>query len=318
MMEAKQAAERLLQADNILVISHASPDGDTLGSASALMRGLLQKGKRVRFACSDPVPDKFGYLFGGIPAQNFVPDFVCAVDLAGPQLFGKNVQEWANRVDLCIDHHGTNTAYARETLVDPCAAAACEVIYEVLGKMGVTITPEIADCLFTGLTTDTGCFQYSSVTPRTHRLAAELMENGARAAEINRQMFEMKSRARLEIERRALASMRFFCGGKGAVMIIRNQDMEQAGAEEPDLDGLPALPRQIEGVLAGVCVKEKPDGTIKVSLRTHSPLDAAEICSRFGGGGHKAAAGCSFSGISPQEAADRLEKEITRRLEETV
>ena len=73
MMEAKQAAERLLQADNILVISHASPDGDTLGSASALMRGLLQKGKRVRFACSDPVPDKFGYLFGGIPAQNFVP-----------------------------------------------------------------------------------------------------------------------------------------------------------------------------------------------------------------------------------------------------
>ena len=78
MMEAKQAAERLLQADNILVISHASPDGDTLGSASALMRGLLQKGKRVRFACSDTVPDKFGYLFGGIPAQNFVPDFVCA------------------------------------------------------------------------------------------------------------------------------------------------------------------------------------------------------------------------------------------------
>ena len=165
------------------------------------------------------------------------------------------------------------------------------MIDRVLRAMDVTITPDIAGCLFTGITTDTGCFRYGNVTPRTHEIAARLMEQGAPAADINRRMFETKTRARLEIERRALASMEFFCEGRCAVMTILQKDMRETGATEDDLDGLPALPRQIEGVLAGVCVKEKPDGTAKVSLRTNDPLDAAALCGRFGGGGHKAAAG---------------------------
>lgn len=317
-IDEKKAAQQLLQAGHVRVISHASPDGDTLGCASALLRGLAQKGKKISFACSDPVPEKFAYLFEGISFSEGEPDFICAVDIADTQLFGKKTAIWADKVGLCIDHHGTNTGYAIHTLLDSRAAAACEIIYQVLLAMDVTITPDIAGCLFTGITTDTGCFRYGNVTPRTHEIAARLMEQGAPAADINRRMFETKTRARLEIERRALDSMEFFCEGRCAVMTILQKDMRETGATEDDLDGLPALPRQIEGVLAGVCVKEKPDGTAKVSLRTNDPLDAAVLCGRFGGGGHKAAAGCAFHANSGEEAAALARKEMVQAVQETL
>ena len=137
----KRRPQLLLQAGHVRVISHASPDGDTLGCASALLRGLSQKGKAISFACSDPVPEKFSYLFNGLTFSQGEPDFVCAVDIADKQLFGKVTAPWAEKTDLCIDHHGTNTGYAAHTLLDSRAAAACEVIDRVLRAMDVTITP---------------------------------------------------------------------------------------------------------------------------------------------------------------------------------
>lgn len=311
----EQAAQRLLEADDILILSHQSPDGDTLGSASALLRGLCSLGKRARFLCSDPVPKKFQYLFGGLGAQDFAPKFIVSVDIADRQLFGPGLAEYREQVDLCLDHHGTNERFAKENYVEPRAAAACEVLFLVLKEMRVKISREIADCLFTGICTDTGCFRYGNVTPRTHRMAAELMELGARAADINREMFDTKSRSRMEVERRALDSLTFHLQDRCAFLYVPRRWLEECRAEESELEGLASLPRQIEGVLAGVCVREKPDGSLKVSLRTNDPLSAASICEAFGGGGHRAAAGCAFHNVPLEDVKEKLLAEIQRQLE---
>ena len=164
----KEAAQRLLDADHILILSHQSPDGDTLGCASALLRGLQALGKKARFLCSDPVPKKFAYLFAGTQEQEFSTKFVVSVDIADRHLLGKGLAEYEDKIDLCLDHHGTNGDFAKERYVDAKAAAACEILFQVLKEMQVAISPEMADCLFTGICTDTGCFRYGNVTPRTH------------------------------------------------------------------------------------------------------------------------------------------------------
>ena len=282
---------------------------------SSDLRGLCSLGKRARFLCSDPVPKKFQYLFGGLGAQDFAPKFIVSVDIADRQLFGPILAEYREQVDLCLDHHGTNERFAKENYVEPRAAAACEVLFLVLKEMRVKISREIADCLFTGICTDTGCFRYGNVTPRTHRMAAELMELGARAADINREMFDTKSRSRMEVERRALDSLTFHLQDRCAFLYVPRRWLEECRAEESELEGLASLPRQIEGVLAGVCVREKPDGSLKVSLRTNDPLSAASICEAFGGGGHRAAAGCAFHGVPLEEVKEKLLAEIQRQLE---
>ena len=309
------AAQRLLDADNILILSHRSPDGDTLGCASALLRGLCSLGKNVRFLCSDPVPPKFQFLFEGIEEQNFVPEFIVSVDVADDQLLGKNLEEYREKVDLCLDHHGTNNDFAKERYVESKAAAACEVLFLLLKEMQVTISPKIADCLFTGLSTDTGCFRYSNVTPRTHRMAAELIELGAHAADINREIFDTKSRTRLEVEKYVMGAMTFYFDGKCAMLYMPGSLVEDLSVKEEDLDGVASMPRQIEGVLAGVTIREKEDGILKVSLRTNPPLNAAEICGEFGGGGHVAAAGCSFTGKSFDEVKELLLDVIAKQME---
>ena len=311
----KEAAQRLLDADHILILSHQSPDGDTLGCASALLRGLQSLGKKARFLCSDPVPRKFNYLFAGIEPQEFSTEFVVSVDIADRQLFGKGLAEYVDQVDLCLDHHGTNGDFAKERYVDAKAAAACEILFQVLKEMQVEISPEIADCLFTGISTDTGCFRFGNVTPRTHRMGAELMELGAHAAEINRQMYDTKSRARLEVEKYVLQSMTFHFDGKCAVLCLPASLVEELSVEEGDLDGVASMSRQVEGVMVGVTIREKEDGMLKVSLRTNPPVNAAEICAEFGGGGHAAAAGCSFTGKTFDEVKALLLEAIKKQME---
>lgn len=315
-MTVKETAGLLREWDGILVLSHASPDGDTLGSASALLRGLTRMGKRVGFACADPVPAKFNYLFEGIPLSEKPPEKIVSVDVADRALLGNNDGLYGGRIDLAIDHHGTHVPFASSRWVDPTAAAAVELIYLLLLELGIRPDKATASCLYTGLTTDTGCFRYRSTTPRTHRIAAELMELGAEAADINRAMFETKSRQLVEAERRVLEEMRFYCENRCAVVQVPRSMLEETGVAESDLDGIASLPRQIEGVLCGVTLKEKEDGQIKASVRTNPPLDASVLCGRFGGGGHKAAAGCSFRKQSLAQAETAVVAECGRYLQE--
>ena len=317
MLDCAQTAALLQGWDKILVMSHASPDGDTLGSASALLRGLSSLGKQVRFFCADPVPAKFDSLFAGIPLGEFAPEHVMTVDVADKKLLGKPTQEgWSSQVELAVDHHGTHVPFAPQRWVEPEAAATTEMIYALLGALGVKITPAMADSLYTGLTTDTGCFRYRSVTPRTHRIAAALLELGARGGDINQAMFETKSRGQVEAERIAMDSLAFSSQGLVAILEVPYSLFARTGVEENDLDGIASLPREIQGVVLGITLKEKEDGKVKVSVRANPPADATVLCARLGGGGHQGAAGCSLGTISLQEAQEKMEQACGSYLEE--
>jgi len=291
-IQLEQACALLQGAQRVLLLSHQNPDGDTLGSAFALGLALRQLGKQVRLECSDPVPPKYLPILGELPFGAFEPDLIVAVDIADPQLFGKGIAAYRERVDLCIDHHSSNSDYAAHTLVDPGAAANCELIYRVINALGVPIDPQIADCLYLGISTDTGCFRYSNTTAHTHSAAAALIGCGARHALINRLMFETKSHAQIEIERLAMNTIEYHFGARCAVIHVTQEMLQHSGATESELDGLSAKPRQIEGVDVAVTLREKEGGGYKISVRSNAPVDASAICKALGGGGHARAAGC--------------------------
>lgn len=309
---ALQAAEILKEQDDILILVHAHPDGDTLGCGYSLCRALISLGKRAAVSCSDEIPKKYAYLSKGIEHCEFEPKFIVAVDVADTKLLGKrNESLYADKIDLCIDHHGSNILFAKKTLLDPSAAAACEIILKVIRALGAEVTPETADCIYTGLSTDTGCFRYSNVTPATMRMAADMIESGARHAAINTAMFETKTKTYVALEKLCLAGMRMYFDGKLALITVTQEMFRQSGSDESECDAIAALPRQIEGVVIGATMREKPDGSFKVSLRTHSPADAAQICASMGGGGHQRAAGCQLNGpeeVARQTLVDKIEK----------
>lgn len=301
----EKAAALLKGADRILILTHQYPDGDTLGSGYALCRALTALGKTARVVCSDEIPEKYGYMTEGVAAPAFEPAFICAVDVADRRLLGPALEAMAERTDLCIDHHGSNIHYARHLLLDASCPATAMMIYHVIRIMGAPVDQATAECIYTGIATDTGCFKYANTSPEAHRIAAELMEIGIRHEMINRVMFDIKSRARLELERLALDSIRFYFSGRCAAMLITNEMVARSGAGENDMEGLAPISRQIEGVWVGLTLRQKADGGFKVSVRTGTHADAAAICARLGGGGHNRAAGCSLSGTA-EEAIARL------------
>ena len=304
-VDVKQAAAMLREADRILLLTHHFPDGDTLGSAFALCRALHALGKQAAVVCNDEIPEKYDYLWDGMEQQDFEPAFICAVDVATAELLGESLVHYADRVELCIDHHVSHREYEQRLLLDASAGANAMIVLQVIDELGVEVDAAIADCLYTGLATDTGCFKYSNTTPLTHRMAARLMEAGAHAEAINRAMFDIKSRARLALEQEALGSIRYFADGKIAVMSITEEMMKKSGATEGDMEGLSPLPRQIEGVWVGLTLRRKADGSYKVSVRTGAHADACAICTLLGGGGHARAAGCTLGG-SEEEAVTAL------------
>ena len=298
--QVEQAANLLKSADRVLILSHMSPDGDTIGSAFALCRALLKLGKKARVECSDTLPHKYAYLFSDVTQEEFAPDLVVTVDVASENLLGDKLIVFKNSVGLCIDHHPSNGKFAKFTLLNAKAAATCEIIYEVLVKLNVEIDNNIAECIYTGLATDTGCFRYSNTTPQTLRLAALMIEKGADSARINKRLFETTSKQRLMAENLVLGTLEYYFEGKAAVIYVTREICKKCGISEADIEGIPAVPAQIEGVLVGVTIKEKDAGIYKVSLRTNCGVNASEICAAFGGGGHASAAGCSFEGSIEQ------------------
>ena len=307
-----RAVSLLREADRVLILTHQYPDGDTLGSGFALCRALLALGKTVRVECADPIPEKYAYMMEGLAPLDFEPAFVCAVDVADTHLLG-SLSVYANRVDLCIDHHGSNVEYARELLLDAGCSATAMLIADIIRGLGVEIDRAMAECIYTGIATDTGCFKYSNTTPQTHRLAADMMERGIAYDIINRAMFDIKTRERIELERQALDTVTFYYEGRCAIMTISEEMVRRSGATDNDMEGLAPIPRQIEGVWVGVTLREKSGGAYKVSVRTGNHADASAICARLGGGGHVRAAGCSLDG-----PADQAVRRILAAIEETV
>lgn len=310
-----EAAQWLLQQQDVVILCHRSPDGDTLGSASALCRGLRQLGRRARVLCADQIGRRFQFLFEGLEEQEFEPKTVVSVDVADEQLLGSLQPVYAGKIQLSLDHHPSNTRYAERCCVQPQSSAACELLFDFLPLLGVKLDTAIATALYTGISTDTGCFQYINVTPHTHRVAAALLELGVPAPQINHAMFGTKSRQRLALERAALDTLQFYHNGEIAVLVLTRKMVEETGASDDDTDGIASIPRSIEGVRVGVTVKEKADDLVKVSLRALQPVNASDICAKFGGGGHPGAAGCAIH-FGVEEARRQLVEAISAYLEQ--
>jgi phosphoesterase RecJ-like protein len=304
-MTLNEVSALLLEHDNFEILTHNYPDGDCLGCGYALCLGLRQLGKNARVITTDK-PKSFGFITKLCDDGDFEPEYIVSTDVADEKLLGKNEEKYTGRIDLCIDHHGTNKVKAAHSYVEPDAAAAGEIIYELLRLLNVELTVDIANCLYTALSTDTGCFCYTNTTSRTLRIAADLLDCGCDYGAINKIMFETKSKRTVGLEREILDNMRFCCDDKCAIIYTTLEMVEGMGDDETE--GLASIPRRIEGVAMGITVREKPGGEYKVSVRTTDEIDACEFCRRFGGGGHPAAAGCTLHGTL-ESVIDRLVKE---------
>ena len=305
----------LKERDNYLILTHASPDGDTLGSAYGLKMGLAKIGKKAQVVCPDEIPHKYDYFIDDSDCD-FIPETVVAVDVADVKLLGKLWERFEGRIDLNIDHHVSNTRYAKKLYLDETASATAESIYEILNELGVEFDRNIANALYTGISTDSGCFKYASVTVRTHEIAARLYEIGVDAADINRIMFDTKSKSRVKMEMMVLNGAEFHFDERCMLLAVTLDIQKKTGCSKSDMEGVASMSRSVEGVLVGASLKETEKNVFKISLRTYDPLDASAICKKLGGGGHKAAAGCTVEG-SLKEAKAAILGAIKEALEET-
>ena len=296
-LNPKQVAAILAEQDNIIILTHFHPDGDTLGSALALLRALRKMGKKVNFLNNDPVHRKYAYLWKGLQKQDFEEQFIMAVDIATEELLGDTLKEkYAGKIELAIDHHPSNTMYAKQTCLEGDSAAAAEIIYYVIKELGVEIDADMASCIYTGVSTDTGCFKFRNTTARSFYIAGIMKELGADTETINEVMFEIKTRGELELERIMLEGMDYYFDDKLAIAVITQKMYAQTGTSEDECEYIASIPRQVAGVYVGITIRERTNGTYKASVRTKPPLDASKICRAFGGGGHMNAAGCRFEG----------------------
>ena len=290
----KDCADILGRYRSFLILTHASPDGDTLGSAFALKRALQKIGKPSQVVCNDEIPQKYSFLWDGITNDPVNFEAVIAVDVADRKLLGDKINaEFGDKIVLAIDHHLSHRDYAENTFLLGNASNA-ENIFILINEMGIDIDKGIATCIYCGAATDTGCFLFTNTTAETHKTAAVLIDKGADFALVNRKMFETKTVSYLKLEQMALSTIELHFGGKCAVMKITQDMFRESRSNDGECDGIASLPRKIEGVLIGITIREKENGNYKVSIRTVEPYDAAEICAHFGGGGHNRAAGCEF------------------------
>lgn len=293
----EEAAQLLLSWNNIDILTHQNPDGDTLGSGYALAYALKSKGKNVRVITCGEITGNFSFLKEGLeePSPGFLCEKVVSVDVATPSLLGENREEYEDRIDLCIDHHVTNDMVSRYKYVESTSAATGEIMLKLVEMLGADIDKRIANCLYTAISTDTGCFKYSNTTGDTLRAAAKLLDLGCDSQFINYTFFELTTRKRLELEKYIYDRMEFCCGGKCAIIYITKEISDALQLTDDDMGGIEGIPRRIEGVSLGLTVKEKSENLCKVSARTSGEIMANEFCRHFGGGGHKAAAGCSIN-----------------------
>ena len=296
LLNLRQTARFLKRHNNFIILTHASPDGDTLGAAYGLYYGLKEIGKVASVICVDLIPAKYSYFVHETDHISRESATIVAVDVADKRLLGSLQEEFGDIVDLNIDHHISNVKYAKNLYLDSDASATCEIIYELLLVLGVNINDITAKALYTGIATDTGCFKYSNVTSKTHLIVSQLYDYNIDAAEINRIMFDTKSKDLLALEHMVLETAEYHFDDRCIILSVTAEMQKQTRCSGPDLEGIAVITRSIEGVIAGVTIKQTDDKCFKVSLRTYPPLDASAICKALGGGGHRGAAGATVEG----------------------
>lgn len=318
-----ELVERVIGTEKPILLTHTRPDGDTVGSSAALAALFAAMGRRPVVVSPDPIPRRLAFLTDGAwfaPVSDYPADAtVIAVDVASPQQLGglQSVFTGALAPAFMIDHHERGAAFCPRYLRAD-ASAVGEIVYDLaleLVKRDVlpAIPPFAVNAIFASVSSDTGCFKYSNVTPRTHRIAAELIELGANASEINRLLFDVKTAEILSAEGYVASHVQSTPDGRVAWVIVTDAIRDELGLLDEHFETAIDVVRSLEGVEIAMTVKESPDGKFKVSFRS-TGLDVARLAATLGGGGHVRAAGCSLSTRSAEEAAGIAVEAVRRAL----
>lgn len=315
-MDYREAAAFLRAHDNYLILTHKRPDGDTIGCAAGLCRALRGLGKTAYVLPNeDATPLLEGYLDGLTAPEGFTPDTVVSTDVATENLLPDSAAGYKGRIDLAIDHHPSQEFFARETCLEADKAACGEIIWKICGELGV-MDADIATPLYVAIATDCGCFVYANTTPHTHRAAAALMEQGIPVQALNKRHFRTKSMARMKLESLIIEHMHLYHQGTVAVAPVSLELIAQAGATLEDTDDIAGFLGQLKGVLHTATIREHEGGECRVSVRTKADeLNATRVCARLGGGGHRAASGCTVKG-TVEEAERAILAAIDAQLSE--
>lgn len=307
--EYDTAIRRIQTAQRILILAHANPDGDAIGSTLALGMGLRQLGKDVVMFNEDPLPYSLRFLPYVSELARSVPlaadiDLAIMVDCSQPHRAGKSFEALAPQVSLMIiDHHMINGAAPEGNCIDVTAAATGHVIYELLTRMSAKITPEIATLVYTTVVMDTGFFKYSNTTAKVFELAAELVRLGASPSEVSQSALESCPVAQIRLLPLVLETMTLEFSGQCSTLVLTHQMLAEAQATPDMAEDFINYARSIEGVELAVLFRERDPGVYKISFRSKKRINVAEIASRFGGGGHMHAAGCTIEKNLPEVKA---------------
>ncbi len=295
-----EIVKQLTKANDIAIFCHTNPDGDALGSMLALAHALRQRGKKVGTFCDMPVPAHYNCLDGSelvsLP-DNEAHELAVSVDCADADRLGKCIRSFMSaKKQICIDHHKSFSRFAEICYVDGNAAACAQLVYDILDRMKA-LDDTSAKLLFGAIVTDSGCFAYSSVTAETFKIAQELKKYDFDSADCVFKVFRSTSLARFKLKSRVLNKAKFFEDGKIALIVFDHSDFEATGTSFEDTEGVISELMDIDCVKIAYAISEVSKMSFKVSIRTRDSVDASEIASRFGGGGHRNAAGCRLNGF---------------------
>ncbi len=300
---------RFLEArDNYLILTHRRPDGDTLGSAAALCLLLRKLGKTAHVLRNLETSPRMAWLLEGLTQD--APEAgncLVSVDVASEGMLPKAFLPYSKEIQLRIDHHGASTSFTEFELVEPEHASCAEIIFDLMEEMGIMLDAALAEAIYVGASTDTGCFRFANTTGHTLRVAAACADAGARLYQLNQELFETKTLARLKVESWMIDHLKIFADGRMALVAIPHALEKELGATEHDMDNISSIPRAIEGIKLACTLRQSPQGEMKLSARAVPGWDATRIAMKFGGGGHKGAAGAAFW-MSLEDSLAEVEK----------
>jgi len=293
LVTCEEFAEKLRQYNEICIVYHEGPDGDCIGSAYGLAEALRTAGCQCAVLGQDPVPEPYQVMTEGWKQDTPVHPVYIGVDCADRARTGKLYQD--KEYLFWIDHHGSEQEQAAFELTDPSRSACSELILELIEKMQIPVTANIADMLYSAMITDTNCFRTPSVSSRTFETAARLAAYGADVSAIGRRYRFHKPERRLRLEAAMLAHTHFLYGGRLITSVLHLKDLENAGiASQSDIamEGINDYPEQFSEMEIGLTLREYPGGEVRASVKTAAGgVDAKEIAEAFGGGGHRHAGG---------------------------
>ena len=294
--------------DNIAVVIHTRPDGDAIGSAIGLYHGFSMVGKEIDLLCDMEIPRKMSFLYGTDKFKTTVEkkyDFVIFSDCGDPSRVGNIDMDWRSTKTMCIDHHQSSTNFCDIPNVDPSSASTCQLVLDILEDNQIEITPDVANCLYAGLMTDTGNFSHTNATAKAFSDASKLCNYGACPNVLNRRIFKLMEGNKIKLLGNTMSNLKFFEDGRVAFFYMSLELLEKLEVGSSASEGLIDFALSVENVQIAIAVMQSADKTFKVSLRSISDIEVNRVAEHFGGGGHKQAAGCTLNGYY-EDVKDKL------------